>query len=81
MGKKAKEHRKKVAKRNQRIENEKTKFQRQFNKLLKEEMDKLQKNDELSVQIGDKPVNFEFVDGQEIQENNTIEVNEENVSE
>lgn len=80
MGKKAKEHRKKVAKRNQRISEEKTKVQRQFNKLLKEEMDKLQQNEDLSIQMGDKPLNFEFVDGQEEQVSDVVEVNEDNIN-
>jgi hypothetical protein len=81
MGKKTKEHRKKVAKRNQRISEEKTKVQRQFNKLLKEEMDKLQQNEELNIQMGDKPLNFEFVDGQEEQTTEISVTNEESVNE
>ena len=80
MGKKVKEQRKKVAKRNQRISEEKTKVQRQFNKLLKEEMDKLQQNEDLSIQMGDKPLNFEFVDGQEEQVSDVVEVNEDNIN-
>lgn len=70
MGKKAKEHRRKVAKRNQRISEEKGKMQRQFNNLLKQEMEKLQNAEDLNVQVGDKPVEFSIVDPNEVKEDN-----------
>jgi hypothetical protein len=70
MGKKTKEHRRKVAKRNQRISEEKGKMQRQFNNLLKQEMEKLQNSEELNVQVGDKPVEFSIVDPNEVKEDN-----------
>ena len=82
MGKAKKEHRARVAKRNQRIAEEKGRMQREFNKLLKAEMEKLQQGEDLSIQMGDNPVNFEFVDGQSTSENNTteefVEVKEDN---
>jgi|SanBayMetagenome_1026888.scaffolds.fasta_scaffold116437_1 hypothetical protein len=82
MGKAKKEHRARVAKRNQRIAEEKGKMQREFNKLLKAEMEKLQEGENLSIQMGDKPLNFEFVDGQSKSEDNTteefVEVKEDN---
>jgi hypothetical protein len=56
MGKREKEHRKKVAKRNQRIADEKTKMQKVFNKLLKEQMDKFKESEGLEVQVGDSPI-------------------------
>ena len=51
MGKKTKEHRRKVAKRNQRISEEKGKMQRQFNNLLKQEMEKLQNLESLILKL------------------------------
>jgi hypothetical protein len=44
MGKKAKEHRKKVVKRNQRIAIEKKQFQKTYNELMKMKFDELAKN-------------------------------------
>lgn len=67
MGKKAKEHRAKVAKRNRKIADEKTKMQRLFNSMLKEQMEKLQNGEQLNVQIGDNPVDFSVVDPNEIE--------------
>jgi hypothetical protein len=73
MGKRAKEHRKKVVKRNQKIAAEKTKMQRVFNKLLEEQMEKFKESENLNVQIGDKPVEFSVVDGTEIEDVTPIE--------
>ena len=44
MGKKAKEHRRKVAARNQRIEIAKKQFQKNYEKLMKEKFEELAKN-------------------------------------
>ena len=45
-------------------------------------MEKLQEGENLSIQMGDKPLNFEFVDGQSKSEDNTteefVEVKEDN---
>lgn len=60
MGKKDKEHRKKVAKRNQKIASEKVRMQREFNAILQERMNQMKKED-LKVQVGDSPVNFDVV--------------------
>jgi hypothetical protein len=72
MGKAKKEHRAKVVKRNQRIAEEKGKMQRAFNKLLQEQMEKFQENEELNVQVGDQPVQFSVVDPNEVE--NTIDI-------
>jgi hypothetical protein len=69
MGKAKKEHRAKVAKRNQRISEEKMKMQRAFNKLLKEQMDKFTEGEDLNVQVGNKPVEFNVVDPNDVVEN------------
>jgi hypothetical protein len=65
MGKAKKEHRAKVAKRNQRIASEKTKMQKAFNKLLQEQMEKFkeaEEDDGLKVQMGDSPIEFNVID-------------------
>jgi hypothetical protein len=69
MGKAKKEHRAKVAKRNQRISEEKMKMQRAFNKLLKEQMDKFTESEDLNVQVGDNRVEFSVVDPHDVVEN------------
>jgi hypothetical protein len=82
MGKAKKEHRAKVAKRNQRISTEKSKMQKMFDKLLAEQMEKFkQSSDELkeegienlNVQVGNSPVEFSIVDTNDI----TTETTEE----
>ncbi len=60
MGKKEKAHRQKVAKRNEKIKSEKTRMQRVFNTILQERMEQMKKDD-LKVQVGDTPVNFDVV--------------------
>jgi hypothetical protein len=72
MGKRDKEHRAKVAKRNQKIALEKTKMQNAFNKLLKEQMDKFKESEGLEVQVGDSPIEFNIVDPNDIE--NVIDV-------
>jgi len=82
MGKREKEHRAKVAKRNQRISTEKSKMQKMFDKLLAEQMEKFkQSSDELreegienlNVNVGSSPVEFSIVDPNDI----TTETTEE----
>jgi rubrerythrin len=70
MGKAKKEHRKKVAKRNEKIATQKKQFQKQYTQLLeqklKEYQEKLTENEklenELKVTLGDKEMNFTVVD-------------------
>lgn len=61
MGKAAKEHRKKVAKRNARIKQQKSGMQKAFDLLLQEQLNKL-KEDEVKVETGGQEVNFEVVE-------------------
>ena len=61
MGKKAKEHRAKVAKRNARIKQEKTAMQKAFDKLLQEQLEKL-KSEEMTAMVGDQEVKMEMVE-------------------
>lgn len=62
MGKKDKAHKAKVAKRNQRISQERSKMQRVFDKLIAEQMEMFKQKDNLDVKVGDQPVKFEVID-------------------
>ena len=62
MGKKDKDHRAKVAKRNQRISQERSKMQRVFDRLIADQMDAYKQKDNLDVKVGDQPVKFEVID-------------------
>jgi ABC-type Fe3+-citrate transport system substrate-binding protein len=86
MGKKEKEHRKKVAKRNERIAAEKKEFQKQYTQLLeqklKEYQAKLTENEqlenELKVTLGGQELGFSVVDPSELENNVEPESQNEN---
>lgn len=86
MGKKAKEHRKKVAKRNERIAAEKKKFQKQYTQMLeqklKEYQTKLTENEQLEndlkVSLGGQELGFSVVDPSELENNVEPESQNEN---
>ena len=61
MGKKAKEHRQKVAKRNARIAQEKSGMQKAFDMLLQQQIENM-KEEQLKAQVGDIDLNFEVVE-------------------
>lgn len=65
MGKKAKEHRKKVAARNAKISQKKSAMQKAFDMLIQQQLDKL-KDDELKVESGGQEMNFEVVENRVI---------------
>ena len=75
MGRAKKEHRKKVAKRNERINAEKKQFQKQYTELLeqklKEYQAKLTENEqlenEMKISLGGQDLNFSIVDPSEIE--------------
>jgi ABC-type Fe3+-citrate transport system substrate-binding protein len=81
MGKKEKEHRKKVAKRNERINAEKKQFQKQYTELLeqklKEYQAKLTENEQLEndlkVSIGGQELGFSIIDPSELEQPTTEE--------
>ena len=81
MGKKEKEHRKKVAKRNERIAAEKKEFQKQYTQLLeqklKEYQAKLTENEQLEndlkVSLGGQDLGFSIVDPSELEQPTTEE--------
>ena len=56
MGKKAKEHRAKVAKRNARLAQQKSGMQKAFDMLIQQQLEKL-KEDELKAQVGEQELN------------------------
>lgn len=61
MGKKAKEHRKKVAKRNARLAQQKSGMQKAFDMLIQQQLEKL-KEDELKAQVGEQELNMSIVE-------------------
>jgi len=81
MGKKEKEHRKKVDKRNEKIAAEKKKFQKQYTELLeqklKEYQAKLSENEqlenEMKVTMGGQELGFSIVDPSELETPTTEE--------
>jgi hypothetical protein len=61
MGKAAKEHRKKVAKRNEKIKQQKSGMQKAFDLLLQQQIENM-KEEQLKAQSGDSDLNFEIVE-------------------
>jgi hypothetical protein len=79
MGKKAKEHRAKVAKRNRRIAQEKYSMQNALNRLMKqmaEQEDAEKMEQELNVNVGGGQVPFSVVSDEEL--NSIVEFKENN---
>jgi len=62
MGKKDKEHRAKVAKRNKRVNQEKSGMQKAFDKLMEEQIEKLKNNEGLNVDLSGGTIPFEVFD-------------------
>jgi len=81
MGKKEKEHRKKVAKRNERIAAEKKQFQKQYTELLEQKLkeyqaklsDNEQLENEMKLTLGGQELNFSVVDPSELETPTTEE--------
>ena len=61
MGKKAKEHRRKVAKRNAVLAQKKSGMQKAFDMLLQQQIENM-KEEQLKAQAGDTDLNFEIVE-------------------
>jgi hypothetical protein len=75
MGKKAKEHRAKIEKRNKRIAQEKYAMQNALNKMMKQ-MAEQQETESLNVSVGEQEVPFNVVNDVEL--NSIVEFKEEN---
>lgn len=79
MGKKTKEHNKKVAKRNAKIAEQKKQVQKLYTKMLEEKLkeyqnrltEKDQLENELKVSVGGKELGFSIVDPSELENNQT----------
>ena len=61
MGKKAKEHRKKVAKRNAKLAQQKSGMQKAFDMLIQQQLEKLKEND-LTAKVGDQELDMTVVE-------------------
>ena len=61
MGKKAKEHRKKVAKRNAILVQKKSGMQKAFDMLVQQQIEKM-KEDEMKAQVGEQELNMSIVE-------------------
>jgi hypothetical protein len=79
MGKNAKEHKKRVAKRNARLAQQKSAMQKAFDTLLQQQLNKLDDN-ELKVETNGKEMNFQLVDDDVINQGFKFEPNEEESS-
>ena len=75
MGKKAKEHRAKIEKRNKKVANEKYAMQNALNKMMKQ-MAEQQEVEKLNVTVGEQEVPFSVVDETEL--NSIVEFKEQN---
>ena len=62
MGKEAKKHRAKVAKRNAKVKEQKSGMQKAFDLLMKQQIDAMANEENLKAQIGDQDLNFEVVE-------------------
>ena len=65
MGKRDKEHKAKVAKRNKRISQEKSGMQKAFDKLMEDQIQKLKNGDGLNVNLSNNTVPFEVFEKDE----------------
>jgi hypothetical protein len=65
MGKKAKEHRKKVEKRNRLVSQKKSAMQKAFDLLMKQQIERLKDNDGVDVSLSGQPLSFSVVDTNE----------------
>ena len=77
MGKAAKEHRKKVAKRNAKIKQQKSGMQKAFDLLLQQQIENMKNEENLKAQVGDQEFNFEVVEERTIDHAFNFTPNEE----
>ena len=77
MGKKAKEHRAKVAKRNARIKQQKSGMQKAFDLLLQQQLEKMKEEKNFTIENKGQEVNFEVVEDRAIEHAFKFTPNEE----
>lgn len=76
MGKNAKEHKKKVAKRNARLAQQKSGMQKAFDLLLQQQIENM-KEEQLKAQAGESDLNFEIVEERTVDHSFNFVPNEE----
>lgn len=62
MGKKAKEHRRKVAKRNAILAQKKSGMQKAFDMLIQQQLEKLKADEDMKAMVGDQEYNMEIIE-------------------
>jgi hypothetical protein len=77
MGKAAKEHRAKVAKRNAKIKQQKSGMQKAFDLLLQQQLEKLKEEKDFTIENKGQEVNFEVVEDKVIEHAFKFTPNEE----
>lgn len=77
MGKAAKEHRAKVAKRNTRIKQQKSGMQKAFDLMIQEQIENMKKEENLKAESGGQDLNFEVVEDKVIDHAFNFTPNEE----
>jgi hypothetical protein len=77
MGKAAKEHRKKVAKRNAKIKQEKSGMQKAFDMLIQQQIESRRAEENLKAQVGEQDLNFTVVEDKQIDHAFSFTPNEE----
>jgi hypothetical protein len=66
MGKAAKAHRQKVAKRNAKIKQERSGMQKAFDLLMKNQMELLENKENLNVTVGEQEMGFEVIEEKQV---------------
>jgi hypothetical protein len=77
MGKKAKEHRAKVAKRNAKIQQQKSAMQKAFDSLLKSQMDEMINNENTTVSLSGQSFGFEVLNESVVEDGITLSIDPE----
>lgn len=77
MGKKAKEHRAKVAKRNVKLVQQKSAMQKAFDMLMKAQIEQLQNNENIKAEINGQELGFEIIDKKEPENTIQLKINEQ----
>ena len=79
MGKKAKEHRAKVAKRNANLKQKKSAMQKAFDMLIQQQLEKM-KDQDVKVESNGQEMNFEIVEGRYVEHEFKFTPNDEESS-
>jgi hypothetical protein len=77
MGKAAKEHRKKIAKRNAKIQQKKSAMQKAFDTLLKAQMDQVLNKENTKIELSGKTMEFEILEDRIVDDVVQLQLNPE----